>query len=884
MSDRREIPILSVLPAKRFHSCVLTTYSFDFNYFNHDALATLSRAGVRNICVYVDDSMLQQYLGSLSGYASGAAKRYSLSGVVRQGAFHPKMNLFFGRDGHGFLIIGSGNLTAAGHVNNQELWGAFHIDGPNDPKASLFKQAWKYAKTIGNETPGMALRKLEWIETHTPWLQDIPEAGHASGLDIGNGVQAYFLTNTGNGILHDLRAIVQDDVVECTVISPFFDQKAAVLFELERLYPNAQIHTIVQPDTCIGGLAGKNFDRVRFYDWNTIVNEKRKRYLHAKLLHIRTVSTEYCLFGSANLTAPALGTASILPSNEEVCLLFKRDTGNWLDEIGLINKGDTIAAVNVSNHVSDRTTDEEPDKHPSIRLKAIDRINTHLHVYLENHDVLQNTFLVLFDGWGEEKGRIELINSEFKEDTGYYDVISDKLPEELLYGQLFDRNDTATSNKQIIHDMVLLSRTNPDPSTQRLEEVLDRIEFADAEMIEILSYLDPEDLSDEKLSGTGWKGKDDTKAATESDGSGKVLPYDEFTKISPEYQHKGGFSYLYGTHRIERILETLRFLFEKLNIRDIDISGRDEEADKETVDSSAGRVDEEPTASHVPPQTLSAFASLQKTVFRFFNQYIAILEKQREKKHRVNVLDASMFAIALHLLLDFLDKPIPVKKKTEDEEYEEILLKAKGKYFVKEDYCRIVTEIIGKFTMLLINGIDDANDEYVRRRIDKCRRMAFWHAVCCIARLVPCDCKDKDFTDYSPLWKWELGMNLRHFYGTDDSKDAMRAREEIEHRIQMMHGMDKKNLEAKCLRAFNRIDKDYSDYEKRKTNQAPSFEISKRVFCRLSGFSHVFFAIRTGSGYKVTLARAGYPISKTGIWDFEEGKKVMAVIAKIEVL
>ncbi len=34
-----------------------------------------------------------------------------------------------------------------------------------------------------------------------------------------------------------------------------------------------------------------------------------------------------------------------------------------------------------------------------------------------------------------------------------------------------------------------------------------------------------------------------------------------------------------------------------------------------------------------------------------------------------------------------------------------------------------MTEIIGKFTMLLINGIDDANDEYVRRRIDKCRRM-----------------------------------------------------------------------------------------------------------------------------------------------------------------
>jgi len=188
MSDRKEYAILSLLPAKRFHSCVLTTFSFDFNYFNHDALAGLSRAGVRNICVLLDDSMLQQYLGSLSGYSAGAAKRYSVSSIVRPGAFHPKLSLFFGRDGHGFLIIGSGNLTAAGQGSNQELWGAFHINGPDDPKASLFRQVWEYVKKLGAETPGMSQRKLDWIEMHTPWLQDIPTPEETTGHDIGNGI------------------------------------------------------------------------------------------------------------------------------------------------------------------------------------------------------------------------------------------------------------------------------------------------------------------------------------------------------------------------------------------------------------------------------------------------------------------------------------------------------------------------------------------------------------------------------------------------------------------------------------------------------------------------------------------------------------------------
>ena len=115
------------------------------------------------------------------------------------------------------------------------------------------------------------------------------------------------------GTLNNLRDIVTSEVSQCTLISPFFDNKAAVLYELERMYPDAQINVIVQPDTCQGDLAGKTFVRVRFFDWQTIMQEKQQRYLHAKFLHIQTAFGEYCLFGSANMTAPALGTSSIQP-------------------------------------------------------------------------------------------------------------------------------------------------------------------------------------------------------------------------------------------------------------------------------------------------------------------------------------------------------------------------------------------------------------------------------------------------------------------------------------------------------------------------------------------------------------------------------------------
>jgi hypothetical protein len=634
MSERYEIPIFSTLPPKRFHSCLLTSFSFDFNYFNHQALSTLTRIGVRNICLFVDDAMLQQYLGILSGYSAGAAKRYSIVGAVRKGAFHPKMYLFFGREGDGFLIIGSGNLTASGHGSNQELWGAFHIDGPNDSKAPLFKQAWQFAQSIGSEAHGISQRKIGWINTHTPWLKEIPDGKFTESIEIGDGIHAHFLTNTGHGILQDLNMITEGKVVFCTLISPFFDSRAAVLHELERIFPSAEINSIVQLDTLSGDLSGRSFKKIQFIDWDSIPPVNKNRYLHAKLLHLRTNSREYLLFGSANITAPALGTNEIPPRNEEVCLLFHRRSGDWLAELGLKNKGDIIP-----KKIIDGFRKNLPDKNKrtastlDYRLLALDRIGTHLDVYIKEGDLPSSFSILLFDSWGEHVGNISFVNGEYLKENKHYRLDCPKSVDVALYGQLLDKSGKPVSNKQIIHDIAALYRTNPDPNTQKLEEVLDQIEFDDAELVEILSYLNPDDLVKPAPKGAGGKKEKNGSDTNHNDGSGEVLDYDEFTKISPEDQVKGGLSYLYGTHRIERILETLRTIFAKLKITDIDIDGQDEETDKETVESSKGRTDDgDQEDKERPKQTISAFIKIQKTVFNFFNQYITILEKQRIKK------------------------------------------------------------------------------------------------------------------------------------------------------------------------------------------------------------------------------------------------------------
>ncbi|MBF0558676.1 MAG: hypothetical protein HQL08_07845 [Nitrospirae bacterium] len=827
--------------------------------------------------------MLQQYLGSMTGYAAKASRRYSISSIVRSGVFHPKLYLFFGREGQGFLIVGSGNLTASGHGSNQELWGAFHIDGPQDPKAPIFKNAWKYVQDLSSETSGMARKKIDWVKLHTPWLDEIPDITDYEGVMLTDDTQCFFLSNKTVNMLKSIHTLISKETVrEITLISPFFDSDARILHELADIYPDAVMHAIVQPDSCSAAFGDIHLGRLTFHDWNTIPGIKCNRYLHAKLLHIRTDSREYCMFGSANMTAAALGTLTEIAKNEEICLFFRREQGNWLNDLGLQDKGQTILSSDIPvkiiiDHIDDALT----EKTHLIRLRAIDKLGALLQVYIDMTVDVKNLILKLFDGWGNVSGMLGFDEVKYQEESGHYRLKATEVSDDVLYGQLFNGEDLAISNKQIVHDLVALSRTNPDPTTQKMEDVLDRIEFGDAALLDILSYLNPDDLIRKDDDEPGSRKILNDEVGSRDGFSGEVLGYDAFTKISPEHAIKGGFSHLYGTHRIERVLETLRTIFEKLKIQDIDISSEDEESDKEALESSKGRFDDERLLlKRVYHETPSSFISLQKTVMSFFDQYIKILEKHRKAKHKPNILDSAMFTIALHLLLDFFNKEILIKKRGDTaEEYIATLLSTDGNYFAKTDYCRIVVDIMGKFTFLLVNGVDDSNDEYVRKRIEKCKRMAYWHGVCCMAQLIPS--RDAGVKNLFSLWRLELGLNLQHYFAPDNAFDATAAVQEIEHRTKIMTTGDRAILKANIMTFWLELVQQY----KHLRSDSNKYETLSRIFCKLCGFAHIH-KIAPANGkyagdYKVYPARPGYPLSKE-TQDFEDGVAAfLAGMAKV---
>ena len=105
MLERLNILELFGADKNKYHSCIITCYSFDFLFFEQRVLPALRRAGMININVFVDEKMYQHQLANLDGI-NVSKQSYSITPIKLNGAFHPKILMGIGKN-NGFLAIGS---------------------------------------------------------------------------------------------------------------------------------------------------------------------------------------------------------------------------------------------------------------------------------------------------------------------------------------------------------------------------------------------------------------------------------------------------------------------------------------------------------------------------------------------------------------------------------------------------------------------------------------------------------------------------------------------------------------------------------------------------------------------------------------------------------
>mgnify|MGYP001563566318 CR=1 FL=1 len=149
----------------------------------------------------------------------------------------------------GLLILGSGNLTHGGNGNNEEIWGAFHFDMQASENAPIFSAVWAYLQQLCAVTKGIIHEKTSrWILDHSKWVNELPATVPGSFLKLSGQDYVAFLANSvERSIWQQLVVLLgQENVVEITTISPYYDRNGKAIQALKDLFPSARINVVIE--------------------------------------------------------------------------------------------------------------------------------------------------------------------------------------------------------------------------------------------------------------------------------------------------------------------------------------------------------------------------------------------------------------------------------------------------------------------------------------------------------------------------------------------------------------------------------------------------------------------------------------------------------------
>ncbi|MDS0474359.1 hypothetical protein [Natrinema sp. 1APR25-10V2] len=321
-------PLETIRQADEYSSAILGTYQLDGEFFENDVLPSIQTLGVNHTVVLTDTNEYRT-----TDTLTHAGTQYYLDHVRCPGAFHPKFVLLLGHR-RGLCLLGSGNLTAAGWQRNAELATTLTYTADeaatsedsdatptaDDPVNAAFTQLVEFIHGIMT-TDRVPSEKTRTAVTEA--LRDAPWLSHTTASSASDSLQ--LLHNLQRPLLDQVfDQIPQEDIHDIEVISPFFSgTDTQVLTDLCRATPD-QLTLNIQPDR-VQGFDADALTTTVPADTDVTVNavtagDDTNRYLHAKLFVFRGTDDVWTLYGSPNLTTPALAN-SAAAGNIELAVL-----------------------------------------------------------------------------------------------------------------------------------------------------------------------------------------------------------------------------------------------------------------------------------------------------------------------------------------------------------------------------------------------------------------------------------------------------------------------------------------------------------------------------------------------------------------------------------
>lgn len=560
----------------KYHSCILTCYNFDFSFFEEQVLTKLRAANIKNINVFADGHFLEQAQEFTTGREFYFNKTYNFLPVYEKGVFHPKI-LFLTGLKHGLLIIGSGNITSSGLSTNDEIWGAFHLDNPDNENSPIFGAVWDYLQKYTSINYGFLKQKIDWIMKYSPWLESLPSANDFVQLQSLNQ-SVCLVTNTESQSIYQqiLEFIPKDNLQAITIISPYFDKSGQFLQQLFNDYQPQQMNCVVDTTS---GILPKDLDlnyqhSISFFDWSECVDNYNEivNRLHAKIILFKyTDGKEYMVLGSANASMAAMGGLSQLADNAEAGLIVMQNQQfDWLNEleIKLPKNKININSFKGDNGLSPSSIIRNSYKNRIIytELKGLD-----LTCYLKDPSV--------DDVWMVNLGRSGEILEKIVAKSVDNRIICQLSESEYAFKVYIENSDSERcSNYCIIHRYEALLRCNPDPTHEKLDSLLEGEFPEDEGFTTLLEYVDYDWADDEAnnidtINPKNFKPSVKTEHKTQ-ENEYQRLTSEEFNKISMDVlAHQSGLL----TNSNIKIADFLNIVISGESQRTSDFSESDEQ-------------------------------------------------------------------------------------------------------------------------------------------------------------------------------------------------------------------------------------------------------------------------------------------------------------------
>jgi hypothetical protein len=725
--------ILTLIGSRRYHSCILTTFSFDFYFFEMKAMKWLRSCGVRNINVFIDGHYYSELMQQATGEEMELTAGYSLYPVFQKSIFHPKIWMLFG-DKEGLLIVGSGNLTNSGNGNNDEIWGAFHFDIRSTENASIFSAAWDYLSMLSSNVKGQMNEKTtRWIVEHSKWLNELPKVKSFQFSDTSQKEKVAFLFNSEtSSIWEELsKHIINEKVIEITSISPFYDSKGNALQELKSLFPAAEINVVLDESGLIpfSMQVTKGFT---FYDWRDAgvskvqyaKSENAKSKLHGKIIHFKTKSgKEFCLFGSANITPEGLGLAGKY-SNAEVSLLIQSEKGGLLIELGIKLKASNRKKLSDFTAATTKSIYETIIKNNQFKVQLLSAELIYDELTLHSNGNYSEQFnAVFFDR--QNKFLHSQIFSKYEQE------LKIKLNPEVgsfQYVQFSNNSDEFISNKLLVSDYFLLAKTHPNPKTEDIERIYSEIQNGElSKVLDLLHYAIIDETENEEGTNVLQNSKNNDVKREKKKEPDRLYDLSTYKPIEHSAYEK---NFLLSSLSL-RVLDVLKFIHSKglSTNRQDDISIDEQE---ENLGNISGN--EENEVKTLRNLSLALLKSERRKLISYFdnlysNQQEILYGNNQQKIYKPTLTDLTKYLIALELLLEYGGK---------SEKYDEHGTQHFFSYlpfadeYDNKNVKGCCLNLVGDFVMLARTGFKEYEFDYTKKKVEELKGEALISTIVCL--------------------------------------------------------------------------------------------------------------------------------------------------------